>query len=70
MKTRLKGYRTVIFNSLAAIPVMLEATMQVLSLPEFAGVMPDHWLPWYALFLVLANLILRRATTTPIGKDE
>ena len=70
MRVRLKGYRTILFNALASIPAMLEAGVQVLSLPEFAGVMPDHWLPWYALAIVLANLILRRATTTPIGKDE
>ena len=59
----LKGYRTVLVNVLAAsIPIM--------ELAEWRDVMPDHWLPWYALGMALANVMLRYATTTPIGRKE
>jgi len=70
MITKLKGYRTVLVNALAAIPLALEAAMQVLALPEVADIIPEGWMPWYALALVLANLILRTATTTPLGRAE
>lgn len=56
-----KGWRTIIFNALnSAVPI--------LSIPEFAGVIPVEWLPYHALFVVLGNMYLRKITTTPMGK--
>lgn len=59
----MKGYRTIIVNILAAV-------MPALELSELTAVMPDNWLPWYALGLALANMWLRKITTTPIGRKE
>lgn len=57
----MKGWRTIALNALAAIIPVLELT-------EVRNVMPDEWLQWYALGLVLANMYLRWRTTSPVGK--
>jgi hypothetical protein len=56
-----KGWRTIALNVLgAAIPI--------LSMTELMDVLPEEWLPWYALALALANMFMRSITTTPMGK--
>lgn len=57
----LKGWRTIFINVLASIVPILELT-------EVRDVMPDEWLQWYALALVLINMYLRWRTTSPVGK--
>ncbi len=57
----MKGYRTIIFNGLAAV-------LPVLELTEFKAVIPDDYLPWYMLAVALGNLYLRTITTTPVGR--
>ena len=59
----MKGWRTVIFNVLAAIVPILELT-------ELRAVIPAEWLPWYMLGVVLANMALRYVTTTPVGRKS
>jgi len=59
----LKGWRTVALNTLAAVVPLLELT-------ELSDVVPDDWLPWYALTLAVANVWLRALTTTPMGRKE
>jgi hypothetical protein len=68
--TFFKGWRTIAFNVIAGIPLVLEAAVHIASLPEVAAVLPRDWLPWYSLALVLANMGLRWITTTPIGRKE
>jgi hypothetical protein len=58
---KLKGWRTIVANAVFAI-------VPVLELAEVRDVVPDDWLPWYSLFVVLANMYLRKITTTPVGK--
>jgi len=58
----MKGYRTIIANVLFAILPILELT-------EFRDVLPQDWLPYYALGVVLANMALRYVTSTPVGKS-
>lgn len=74
MRRRLKGYRTLIFNVLAALPIvfleLLPVMLPVLSLPELHGVLPDAWLPWWVLAVALSNMALRSITDTPLGKDK
>lgn len=74
MRMRLKGYRTVIFNVLAALPVVilevLPVILPVLSLPELQAVLPASWSPWWVLAMALGNLALRRVTDTPFGQDR
>lgn len=56
----MKGYKTLTFNVLAA-------AVPILEMAEIRDVLPDEWLPYYTLGVVLANLALRAMTTTPIG---
>jgi hypothetical protein len=58
----LKGYRTILFNLLAAVIPVIELT-------ELRAVVPDNYLPIYVLVLAMGNLYLRSVTTTPIGKS-
>lgn len=73
MKMRLKGYRTLIFNIAAAVPVIilevLPVIMPVLSLPELRAVLPEAWVPWWVLAMALGNMALRAVTDTPVGRD-
>lgn len=57
----MKGWRTLIANILFAIVPIME-------LSELRDVLPDDWLPYYALVVVLANMLLRYLTTTPVGQ--
>lgn len=73
MRLRLKGYRTLIFNALAALPVLalelLPVIVPLLGLPELRAVLPEGWLPWWVLAVTLGNMALRAVTDTPVGKD-
>lgn len=60
---KLRGWRTLAFNAVAA-------ALPVLELTEVRNVLPDHWLPWYALGIALANMYLRSITKTPVGKGS
>lgn len=70
----LKGYRTVIVNAVAGIVAAAELALPVVvelfGMPEWGGLLPQGWLPYYALSLALLNLWLRSITTTPLGKDQ
>ena len=61
MLKSLKGWRTWIVNLLAIILPILELT-------ELQHVLPDGWMPWYALSLALLNMYMRKITTSPLGK--
>lgn len=57
-----KGYKTVVFNLLAAAVPLMELT-------ELQAVIPSNYLPFYVLAVALGNLYLRAVTTTPVGKQ-
>lgn len=61
MLQSLKGWKTVTFNVLAAIVPILELT-------ETKGIVPEEYLPFYALAVAMGNVYLRSVTTTPMGK--
>lgn len=61
MTDMFKGWKTVTFNVLAAIVPILELT-------EIRGVVPEQYLPFYALAVAMGNVYLRSITTTPMGK--
>lgn len=71
---KLKGYRTLILNTiagaLAALELALPHVLEVLGMPELRGILPEGWLPYYALALALLNIWLRTITTTPVGRKE
>lgn len=56
----IKGYKTVIFNVLAAILPVMEAAGADLGLE-------GNGLALYALAVTIGNVVLRFFTTTPIG---
>jgi len=58
-----KGYKTFIFNILAAILPVLEASGADLGLSGQA-------LALYGLGVTIGNIVLRFLTSTPIGKSE
>lgn len=64
----LKGFRTYVLNALAAIPPVLVAMAPMFDMPELRAVIPEGFLPWYSLGVVLMNFWLRSITTTPPGK--
>lgn len=61
-RKKLKGYRTVLVNTLLTIMPILEMT-------ELLSVLPDGWQNWYAIAMAVINLWLRSITTTPMGKN-
>jgi hypothetical protein len=60
-RKKLKGYRTILVNTLLTVMPILEMT-------ELLSVLPDGWQNWYAIAMAVINLWLRSITTTPLGK--
>lgn len=63
----MKGYRTVIFNILAAIAPLLDVIVFLGAIPEFGQIIPTEYYPIYTLAVTLANKGLRMVTSTPVG---
>jgi hypothetical protein len=61
MTDMFKGWKTVTFNVLAAIVPILELT-------EMKGIVPEEYLPFYALAVAMGNVYLRSITSTPMDK--
>lgn len=59
----LKGYKTVIFNVLAAIFGVLEVT-------DFTNIIPADWQGAVITVIAAINMLLRANTNTPIGRKE
>lgn len=59
----MKGYRTLIFNALAAI-------LPVLELLRENAVIPEQYMDEYVLLVLIGNGILRYLTDTPVGNKE
>ena len=59
----LKGYRTIIWNiANAVVPAMqvVDATYKI----------PQEWMPYWIMVVLLGNVILRMKTDTPVGKKS
>ena len=63
----MKGYRTIIMAFLLSILPGLEAAAMLLDLPQWRGVMPAEWWPFYALFVAALKALMRKLTTTALG---
>ena len=59
----LKGYKTIIANAAMSI-------IPILGLTEVAAIIPAEYMNYYMLFMVLANMWLRKVTTTRMGSAE
>lgn len=65
----MKGYRTILTNALAALPIVAEV-VSAMHAEGLGDIMPDHYIPIYTLLVILANVYLRTITTTPLGRRE
>lgn len=59
--TKLKGWKTILLNIVLSI-------LPILNLTEFREILPDSYLPWYALLVAVLNVWVRTLTTTPVGQ--
>lgn len=71
---RLKGYRTVIINSITGLLAVgvwvIPDLLDLLNSTPMAPLLPERWAPWATLILAITNLYLRKITDTPIFKKE
>lgn len=67
---KIKGYRTVLTNTVLSIPLVLDTVGAIANIPEIRGIIPPHLVAHYALGLAILNIVLRKFTTTPIGKSR
>lgn len=70
MPKKLKGYRTVLFNIIAAAPVLAEVAVQIAVDPTVHAIIPPKYLPHYIAAVTIGNIILRAVTNTPLGKGK
>lgn len=74
MIKKLKGWRTVIFNAVAAVPAGIDILVQLVqvaqSSTEIQALIPTAWMPGYLLLVGLINIYLRTQTAAPVGKSE
>ena len=59
----MKGFKTVIFNSLGSI-------MPILEVSGITGVLEGDSLKWYVIAMAAANIMLRFMTSTAVGQAE
>ena len=63
----MKGYRTVLLNIVAALPMLADVVLAMNS-EGLQELIPAEWVPLYTLGVILANVYLRTITTTPLGR--
>lgn len=63
-----KGWRTVIFNAVASVPVIGAQLADALGGFDWTKVLAPQNAAWAGLALLMANIILRSVTTSPVGK--
>lgn len=59
--TKLRGYRTILFNLANAAVLGMDAA-------KLGFDVPDAWVPYWMGCYVAGNILLRLVTTTPVGK--
>jgi len=59
----LQGFRTIIFNAIAAISAWIGVTYGI-------EVTEEHQMAFCTTIIALANIMLRLMTTTPAGKKD
>lgn len=61
--TKLKGYRTLIWN-------VANSAIYAMELANTQFGVPESWMPIWMGVYILGNLLLRLYTTTPVGRRE
>ncbi|MFG1389095.1 hypothetical protein [Xanthobacter versatilis] len=65
-----KGWRTVVFNAAWAAAVVIPDLINQLAGVDWPSLLGEHYGPAVAAGLAIGNIVLRFATTTPIGQKE
>lgn len=60
MRHMLKGWKTILFNTLTTLTALAE-------LQDWTQVIPDEYEIYFVFVVTLMNIILRFFTTTPVG---
>lgn len=66
----LKGYRTLIFNAAAVVPLLAEPAAQLVTGGALAPFIPPQYMPLYTLAVAVGNIYLRTITSTKIGGQK
>ncbi|MCR9239673.1 MAG: hypothetical protein NXI17_23630 [Alphaproteobacteria bacterium] len=64
----MKGFRTIIVNSMVAVLPLAVELLAFLDLFDWRSVLPAESAGWFILFIGLINIGLRFITTTPVGQ--
>lgn len=64
----MKGYRTLAFNLLAMVPVLMEIFLELAYSEEVQFFLTPEMMPFFMAGVIVANIILRLITTTPVGR--
>lgn len=65
-----KGWRTVVFNAMAAVLLAAPELVDQLTGVDWASLLGDRYGPFVAAAFSLGNIVLRFSTTTAIGRKE
>lgn len=65
-----KGWRTVVFNVLAGIGIFIGPVLEHLVGVKWEPLVGPEYSVWVTQGVILANLLWRIKTTTPIGYDH
>ena len=64
----MKGWRTILSNALLAIAPILE--LLAMHDAEIRAIIPQEYMAYYTLLVLVANVALRTITTTPVGRKS
>lgn len=64
-----KGWRTVIFNTVAGIPLIGAQIASALVGFDWAAISPKY-AAWCGLAVFVLNIVLRAVTSSPMGKTD
>lgn len=65
-----KGWRTVLFNAIAGVPVVGSAIAEMLTGFEWTKVFDGRVASWVGLAVLILNVWLRAITGTPLGRKQ
>ena len=62
--------KTLIFNIVAGIPILIEIALPFISSPDFQNIIPEQYMDYYTFGVLFCNFILRLVTTSAVGMSE
>ena len=68
MLQKFKGYRTLGFNAVASVAPVIDVLQGLVNSTDVASMIPDQYMPLYALIVAIGNALLRFKTDTAVGQ--